>query len=73
MSALGKQSSFVTRGVYWALKSHSIHFTASRQFSVLSRPPPNYPGHVPLTTLERGALAIGSAFGSLLNPYRAGI
>lgn len=41
-----------------------------RMFSVLNRPPPNYPGHVPLTFLERGALAIGSAFGSLRNPYR---
>jgi ubiquinone biosynthesis protein COQ4 len=39
-------------------------------FSVLNRPPPNYPGHVPLTTIERGALALGSAFGSLFNPYR---
>lgn len=45
----------------------SIRF---RTFSVLNRPPPNYPGHVPLTYLERGALAIGSAFGSLANPYR---
>ena len=42
----------------------------ARSFSVLNRPPPNYPGHVPLTLLERGALAIGSAFGSLANPYR---
>lgn len=42
----------------------------SRSFSVLNRPPPNYPGHVPLTWLERGALAVGSAFGSLKNPYR---
>ena len=41
-----------------------------RTFSVLNRPPPNYPGHVPLTWLERGALAIGSAFGSLKDPYR---
>jgi hypothetical protein len=45
---------------------------ARRHFSVLNRPPPNYPGHVPLTFLERGALAIGSAFGSLIDPYRAG-
>ena len=44
--------------------------TRCRAFSVLNRPPPNYPGHVPLTLLERGALAIGSAFGSLRNPYR---
>lgn len=42
----------------------------TRAFSVLSRPAPNYPGHVPLTYLERGALAVGSAFGALQNPYR---
>ena len=42
----------------------------ARTFSVLHRPPPNYPGHVPLTYIERSALAIGSAFGSLFNPYR---
>lgn len=42
----------------------------TRTFSVLSRPSPNYPGHVPLTLLERGALAIGSALGSLANPRR---
>ncbi|KAL1959595.1 hypothetical protein VTO42DRAFT_1630 [Malbranchea cinnamomea] len=45
--------------------------TMAREFSVLNRPPPNYPGHVPLTKLERGALAIGSAVGSILNPRRA--
>ncbi|KAF1824677.1 Coq4-domain-containing protein [Dissoconium aciculare CBS 342.82] len=42
----------------------------TRCFSVLNRPQPNYPGHVPLNLIERGALAIGSAFGSLKNPYR---
>ena len=42
----------------------------TRAFSVLNRPAPNYPGHVPLTFLERGALAVGSAFGALRNPYR---
>ena len=42
----------------------------SRSFSVLSRPPPNYPGHVPLTIVERGALAIGSALTSIINPRR---
>ena len=41
-----------------------------QRFSVLNRPAPNYQGHIPLTTIERGALAIGSAFGSLLDPYR---
>jgi ubiquinone biosynthesis protein COQ4 len=37
---------------------------------VLNRPPPNYPGHVPLTSLERIGLAVGSAFTSLIDPYR---
>ena len=41
-------------------------------FSVLNRPPPNYPGHVPLTKIERVGLAVGSAIGSLVNPYRGG-
>ena len=41
-------------------------------FSVLSRPPPNYPGHVPLTPPERIALGLGSAVISLFNPRRAG-
>ena len=42
-----------------------------REFSILNRPPPNYPGHVPLTFIERSALAVGSAVTSLLNPRRA--
>ena len=45
---------------------------SSRPFSVLNRPPPRYDGHVPLTTLERGALAAGSAIMSLVNPRRGG-
>ena len=43
-----------------------------RGFSVLSRPAPNYEGHVPLTTLERAGLAVGSAVMSLMNPRRGG-
>lgn len=39
-------------------------------FSVLQRPPPNYPGHVPLTSLERIGLAFGSALASLTNHHR---
>jgi hypothetical protein len=45
---------------------------ALRSFSVLNRPPPNYPGHVPLTFVERSALAVGSAVGAIFNPYRGG-
>lgn len=44
-----------------------------RLFSVLNRPPPNYKGHVPLTLIERSALAVGSAVTSLFNPRRAGL
>lgn len=53
-----------------AVRLSAILYT--RSFSVLNRPPPNYEGHVPLTTLERGALAFGSAVGSLINPRRGG-
>ncbi|GAW27424.1 putative coenzyme Q biosynthesis protein Coq4 [Rosellinia necatrix] len=42
----------------------------ARSFSVLNRPPPNYPGHVPLTGLERAALAVGSGVLSFLDPRR---
>lgn len=41
-------------------------------FSVLNRPPPNYPGHVPLTFLERAGLAVGSALMSMADHYRHG-
>ncbi|PWY79439.1 ubiquinone biosynthesis protein coq4, mitochondrial [Aspergillus sclerotioniger CBS 115572] len=48
-----------------SLRSHA------RPFSGFNRPPPNYPGHVPLNFVERGALAFGSAVGALINPRRA--
>jgi len=44
--------------------------SGQRSFSILNRPPPNYPGHVPLTRVERVGLALGSALASLINPYR---
>lgn len=50
----------------------AVSLPSSRRFSVLNRPPPNYPGHVPLTRLERASLAVGSGVMSLLNPYRHG-
>ncbi|PMD57512.1 coenzyme Q biosynthesis protein Coq4 [Hyaloscypha bicolor E] len=42
----------------------------SRHFIVLNRPPPNYPGHVPLTRIEKAGLALGSAVMSLMDPHR---
>lgn len=53
-----------------ARRVHNNQSHCSRQFSVLNRPPPNYPGHVPLTTFERIGLAVGSAVASLANPHR---
>ena len=46
--------------------------SSMRAFSVLRRPPPRYDGHVPLNNIERGALAVGSAIMSLMDPYRGG-
>jgi len=42
-----------------------------KSFSVLSRPPPKYEGHVPLTTIERAGLAVGSAVWCFFDPTRA--
>ncbi|GAB7345909.1 hypothetical protein MBLNU457_4145t1 [Dothideomycetes sp. NU457] len=39
-------------------------------FSVFNRPPPNYPGHVPLFAIERVGLAIGSAIASMVDHHR---
>ncbi|KAJ5910154.1 Coenzyme Q biosynthesis Coq4 [Penicillium tannophilum] len=69
MSVLGKRGAFELRNL--AVSGHKVSTCTLRPFSVLNRPPPNYPGHVPLTTIERGALAVGSAIGSLINPRRA--
>ena len=44
--------------------------TKLRTFSIVERPPAAYPGHVPLTVIERMALAVGSAVTSLVNPRR---
>ncbi|KAI9656966.1 MAG: Ubiquinone biosynthesis protein [Alyxoria varia] len=60
-------SSFRTASRRQSLIPSTIPFAP---FSVLNRPPPNYEGHVPLTTLERGALAIGAAVSSLIDPTR---
>ncbi|KAF8537991.1 ubiquinone biosynthesis protein COQ4, mitochondrial [Trichophaea hybrida] len=43
----------------------------SRTFTSLSRPPPNYPGHVPLTVPERIFLGASSAVVCFFNPRRA--
>ncbi|KAJ5884996.1 hypothetical protein N7495_009506 [Penicillium taxi] len=68
MSALARRRAQELRNL--ALTSSKYTACPLRPFSVLNRPPPNYPGHVPLTTIERGVLAVGSAIGAVLNPYR---
>ncbi|KAI9849192.1 MAG: Ubiquinone biosynthesis protein [Thelocarpon superellum] len=59
----------------WPLRplAHAAPPTASgaQGFSILHRPPAKYDGHVPLTTLERAALALGSAAVAITNPRRA--
>ncbi|KFA69807.1 hypothetical protein S40285_02419 [Stachybotrys chlorohalonatus IBT 40285] len=57
------------RQAIWAAKCASCA-SITRPFSALNRPPPNYPGHIPLTRIERAALAVGSGVSSLINPYR---
>ncbi|KAK2753760.1 Ubiquinone biosynthesis protein [Onygenales sp. PD_40] len=66
MTTVAKQGVRAARALGNARPSSHV----SRGFSVLNRPPPNYPGHIPLTFIERKALAIGSAVGSLVNPRR---
>ncbi|RHZ47287.1 ubiquinone biosynthesis protein COQ4 [Aspergillus thermomutatus] len=70
MSLLGRRGAgLAARGMTQAESATASYLV--RSFSALNRPPPKYPGHVPLTFLERGALAVGSAVGSLMNPRRA--
>lgn len=71
MSVLGRRGASQLRSL--TVSGPTCSACALRPFSVLNRPSPNYPGHVPLTTIERGALAVGSAIGSLINPRRAGM
>ncbi|KAH7176333.1 coenzyme Q biosynthesis protein Coq4-domain-containing protein [Dactylonectria macrodidyma] len=44
--------------------------SSRRSFSVFNRPEPNYPGHVPLTKVERVGLAVGASVMSFFDPYR---
>ncbi|KAL5358200.1 ubiquinone biosynthesis protein coq4, mitochondrial [Aspergillus floccosus] len=72
MSVLGRRgAAIVTRELLLPTSSSSILASHPRFFSVFSRPQPKYPGHVPLNAIERGALAVGSALGALMNPRRA--
>ncbi|EFZ01151.1 coenzyme Q biosynthesis protein Coq4 [Metarhizium robertsii ARSEF 23] len=67
------QPATTARHAVRALTCASCSQSNRRQFSVLNRPAPNYPGHVPLTKLERLGMAIGSSAMALINPYRAGM
>lgn len=50
----------------------SVSSTRPLLVRAVSSLPPRYPGHVPLTTLEKIVLTAGSATAALLNPRRAG-
>ncbi|OAA45012.1 ubiquinone biosynthesis protein coq-4 [Metarhizium rileyi] len=65
------QPATTTRHAVRALACTSCSHSKPKHFSVLNRPPPNYPGHVPLTKLERFGMAVGSSAMALINPYRA--
>lgn len=70
MSILGRHGVHCVRALTFSTPT-SLFTSSGRAFSVLNRPSSNYPGHVPLTFVERGVLAAGSALGALLNPRRA--
>lgn len=75
MKVILPRATALSRGSHGVCKAVTIPVATSssqRSFSVLNRPPPNYPGHVPLTHVERAGLAIGSGIMSLVNPYRGG-
>ena len=68
------RTSVLTReGLFRALPRRVPATHGVRSFSVLQRPPPKYDGHVPLTTIEKGSLAAGSAVMSMIDPYRDGM
>ncbi|KAL3954955.1 hypothetical protein ACCO45_010518, partial [Purpureocillium lilacinum] len=48
----------------------STSSSSTRRFSALNRPEPNYPGHVPLTRVERLGMAVGASVMSFFDPYR---
>ncbi len=67
----GRKDLALLRSILRPTTSTHARHSFVRDLSILNRPPPKYPGHVPLTFVERSALAVGSAVTSLLNPHRA--
>ncbi|KAL2261605.1 hypothetical protein VTK26DRAFT_3814 [Humicola hyalothermophila] len=71
--ALKRSKAIAARGNGLRLPVGALPIAANpRRFSLssLTRPPPNYPGHVPLSRLEKVALAIGSGLMSFRDPRR---
>ncbi|KAF7543684.1 hypothetical protein G7Z17_g10553 [Cylindrodendrum hubeiense] len=58
------------RSAVCATCASSSSSSSRRHFSVFNRPQPNYPGHVPLTKIERAGLAVGASVMSFFDPYR---
>ncbi|KAL6410202.1 ubiquinone biosynthesis protein coq-4, mitochondrial [Ilyonectria robusta] len=71
--AAAGQTGLLRAAVCASCASSTASSTSSRRnFSVFDRPAPNYPGHVPLTKIERAGLAVGASVMSFFDPYRHG-
>lgn len=69
--AAAGQTRLLRSAVCASCASSTASSTSSRRnFSVFDRPAPNYPGHVPLTKIERAGLAVGASVMSFFDPYR---
>ncbi|KAH7019792.1 coenzyme Q biosynthesis protein Coq4-domain-containing protein [Ilyonectria destructans] len=69
--AAAGQTRLLRAAVCASCASSTASSTSSRRnFSVFDRPAPNYPGHVPLTKIERAGLAVGASVMSFFDPYR---
>src|SRR5258705_871224 len=69
LSMIQRRSAHLLPGLLRSTTFSSIRFASG---DGPSRPPPSYPGHVPLNWFENAFLAAGSAVIGLVNPKRGG-
>ena len=70
MTSLSSSMRTAERGVLNASKRRVLSVPQTRR--LMTRPPPAYPGHIPLSMPEKAFMAVGSGLMALLNPRRAG-